>query len=75
MGPTPRGKILKFRNFPGGLVVKTPPVNVRDTGQIPSPTATGQRSPCTATTKVQRTLESKFCHKRSHHKEKLTRPN
>ena len=30
-------KTYKWRDFPGGAVVKNPPANARDTGSIPGP--------------------------------------
>ena len=30
-------KRLKYRDFPGGTVVKNPPANAGDTGSIPGP--------------------------------------
>ena len=30
-------KTLRFRDFPGGAVVKNPPANAGDTGSIPGP--------------------------------------
>ena len=44
----------KWRDFPGGPVVKNPPCNAGDLGSIPDwitkiPQATGQLSPCTTT--------------------------
>ena len=50
-----RWKLAVFRDFPGGPVVKNPPSNAGDAGLIPGqgtklPHATGQLSPCAATT-------------------------
>ena len=49
----------QIRDFPGGPVVKNPPSNTLDTGLIPGwgtkiPHATGQLSPCAATTEPTR---------------------
>ena len=50
-------KNMKYRNFPGGPVVKNPPSNAGDTGSIPGggtkiPHAAGQLSPCVTTTEL-----------------------
>ena len=74
-GPTLRGKTLKFNNFPGGLLVKNPPVNVRDTGSIPSPTCHRATKPMHRNYPGPESPEPKSCHKRSRHNEKLRRPN
>ena len=49
-------------HFPGGPVVKNPPINAGDEGSIPGQGtkmshASGQLSPCTATTEPEPQLE------------------
>ena len=55
----------KWRDSPGGPVVKNPPSNVGDAGSIPGPGtkiphATGQISPCATTIELSR-LNERAC--------------